>query len=1031
MNKYARAALAGCVVCSLSFGGGLSGGSTGAGSTQEVAAQPWAGAAGITETVEQIMARQALVPLGVPGVVREVNPENEFTLPPKHLDPDSQAVSHWPPEETTLPAKEMLFSPQVIGVNIHAISVSDTPGYVPPDSMGDVGTTQILTVANGRIRVFSKTGVLGGLNADLNTFFTSVRGGSNAGDPHIRFDRLSGRWFVSCITVSAPNRVLIAVSSGATITSSSSFTFFQFQQDLVGTTPNSDTGGLADYDTLGVDRFALYIGANVFNASGTAFIGATGFVVNKANLLTGTLTVTAFRQMATGSGGPYAPQGVNNDDPQATEGYFIGSDAATLGRLVIRRISNPGGTPAISTNLNITVPTTTNPILVPHLGMAASNRRLSPVDDRLFGAAIHKNKASGISSLWTAHNIEVNSSGVGTSGGGRNGSRWYEIRNLATTPALFQSGTLFDSTASNPRFFWMPGVAMSGQGHMLLGCSTAGTTFRADAAVASHLVGDAAGSTQAATIATASSTAYNVQATDGQRWGDYSQVGVDPTDDMTFWTFQEYCDATNSWGIQAIQVLPLPPAMPTSTSPATVCPGVASIAVTVIGTSASGSGFFDPGPDTGGPGYPNHLQAAVGGGVTLNPGGIAFNDGTHVTLNISTVGTPNGAKNITITNPDGQVVTGLGVLNVAPTTPPAPTASSNTPCDGGTLLLFAATVPNATYSWTGPNGFTSSQQNPTLPGVSAAATGDYTVTMTVGGCLSSPASTTVSLISNGSTCDDGNACTTNDACNAGTCGGTAVSCNDNNGCTTDSCDTSIGCVHVNLANGTHCDDGNHCTTTDRCSGGICVGGPAASCNDSNACTIDSCVPATGCVHTNNAGPCSDNNACTTNDACSGGICVGGPAVNCDDGNLCTTDSCSPTTGCVHTNNAVSCNDNDVCTTNDTCSGGACAGTPIVVTEITGLNLQSDKVTLVWNPALGAGPGTVYDVPRGLVSQLPVGSGASETCIASGIPNPITSDVAIPQAAGSFWYLARARSSCSTGTYGFTSSGAPRTSSTCP
>src|SRR5437899_9195304 len=106
-----------------------------------------------------------------------------------------------------------------------------------------------------------------------------------------------------------PNRILIAVSSGPTITSSSSFTFFQFQNDLVGPTPNADTGAHAEYPSLGVDANALYIGVNVFTDQ-SIFNGSTGFVVNKAQLLAGSLVVTPFRQICASSGlGPSAPRG--------------------------------------------------------------------------------------------------------------------------------------------------------------------------------------------------------------------------------------------------------------------------------------------------------------------------------------------------------------------------------------------------------------------------------------------------------------------------------------------------------------------------------------------------------------------------------------------------------------------------------------------------------------------------------------------------------------------------------------------------
>ena len=59
-----------------------------------------------------------------------------------------------------------------------------------------------------------------------------------------RYDRLSGRWFVTAVDLSTPNRVVIAYSSGSTITARADFSFKFFQHDLVGTTPNSDTGAL-------------------------------------------------------------------------------------------------------------------------------------------------------------------------------------------------------------------------------------------------------------------------------------------------------------------------------------------------------------------------------------------------------------------------------------------------------------------------------------------------------------------------------------------------------------------------------------------------------------------------------------------------------------------------------------------------------------------------------------------------------------------------------------------------------------------
>ncbi|WP_165903597.1 T9SS type A sorting domain-containing protein [Hymenobacter gummosus] len=82
----------------------------------------------------------------------------------------------------------------------------------------------------------------------------------------------------------------------------------------------------------------------------------------------------------------------------------------------------------------------------------------------------------------------------------------------------------------------------------------------------------------------------------------------------------------------------------------------------------------------------------------------------------STVGADNGTD-LTITN--------IGAV----------TAGSNgPPCVGGNLLLTATAVPGASYSWTGPAGFTSLLQNPTIANVDPNRSGTYTVTASLNGC---------------------------------------------------------------------------------------------------------------------------------------------------------------------------------------------------------------------------------------------------------------------------------------------------------
>ncbi len=69
---------------------------------------------------------------------------------------------------------------------------------------------------------------------------------------------------------------------------------------------------------------------------------------------------------------------------------------------------------------------------------------------------------------------------------------------------------------------------------------------------------------------------------------------------------------------------------------------------------------------------------------------------------------------------------------VVDSTPYLPAMTSNGPiCSGNTLNLTATSTTGSTYSWTGPNGFTSALQNPSITSAITAATGTYSVSATI------------------------------------------------------------------------------------------------------------------------------------------------------------------------------------------------------------------------------------------------------------------------------------------------------------
>ena len=169
-------------------------------------------------------------------------------------------------------------------------------------------------------------------------------------------------------------------------------------------------------------------------------------------------------------------------------------------------------------------------------------------------------------------------------------------------------------------------------------------------------------------------------------------------------------------------------------------------------------------------------------------------------------------------------------------------------------------------------------------------------------------------------CDDGTVCTTNDKCSGGKCnGGPLMDCNDSNICTSDWCHPVDGCVHE--LNDVPCDDDDVCSTGDHCHLGDCISSGTLACDDGNVCSDDSCNPKTGCFHANNKQECSDGNACTADDSCANGWCLSGGPLDCDDDDPCTIDSCLPQSGCNHDDaeEGTSCGD----MVNDICKSGQC------------------------------------------------------------------------------------------------------------
>jgi hypothetical protein len=208
-------------------------------------------------------------------------------------------------------------------------------------------------------------------------------------------------------------------------------------------------------------------------------------------------------------------------------------------------------------------------------------------DARIFSACYRNGK------LWAAHSVFLPAGSTSH----RCALQWEQ---LDTSGTVLQWGRIDDP--SNQNFYVFPSIAANKNDDALIGFSVFSTSAYASAAYAYHDHRDPTGSLRAAAICNAGSSAY-VKSRDstGNRWGDISQTLVDPADDSSFWTTQEYAatpdvrgDRWGTWWAQvpvAAAAPPPPPPPPPPPAGSTLNLQGSRFQVTVAWQTSSSSGY--------------------------------------------------------------------------------------------------------------------------------------------------------------------------------------------------------------------------------------------------------------------------------------------------------------------------------------------------------------------------------------------------------------------------------------------------------
>ncbi len=413
----------------------------------------------------------------------------------------------------------------------------------PPDPNGDVGPNHYIQMVNSRFQIFDKQGNALLLDGNGNPAPRAINqlwknfGGlcetTNRGDPVVLYDPLADRWMLSQFafntTGSPPSPIspfeeCIAVSkTGDPVTGG--WNLYDF---------NVQNAKFPDYPHFGVWPDAYYMSTRQ-----TGGLGGGNYAFDRASMLNGQPATFVYfdTNVAPYSNGRLVPTDLDGSTPPPAGAPNPFLRIVAPSTLEIWDFHVDWGTPGASTfALSQSLATTAFDLSVGTVPQPGTAEGLEVITDRPMHRIAYRN--FGGSQAIVAQNV------VDSDGTNHAGVRWYELRSSGGAWSIAQQGTYAPDTDHR----WNPSIAMDRDGNIALGYSVTGSVFPS-LRYAGRLVADPAGTLpqgEGSIVAgTASQTACPVpQGTCRSRWGDYSALSVDPTDDCTFWYTGEYFGAS-------------------------------------------------------------------------------------------------------------------------------------------------------------------------------------------------------------------------------------------------------------------------------------------------------------------------------------------------------------------------------------------------------------------------------------------------------------------------------------------------------
>ncbi len=376
---------------------------------------------------------------------------------------------------------------------------------IPPDTHGSMGPDHYVIVTNTAFNVYDKTTAIRIQQRSLSSLMPGT-----SGDPRVLYDQYADRFVI--VSTDFSNEIFMAVSE----TSDPTGSWFSFSWVA---SAGVDANCFPDYPTLGLDDDGYYVG--VFMAG----CGFALFTIEKAPLIDPSPPVgaiTAFRRIAFQTIQPAHTFGA------APGEYVVARDGGSRARHFL--VTGPLTAPTLNGPFLLNKPSAVGAPDMPQQGGSA----LDTLDARYINV-VHRDGLT----YWTNC----------TNFAGRAAVTWF-VADLASN-VLVDNGVVTDPVVS----YNMPSIAVNKRGSIVLGFSGGSPSQFASTYFCGRIPTDPPGEMSDPVLYRAGVGALSHFDGFGRnRFGDYSYTSIDPDDDKTFYTIQEFGNTNNRWSTQVAEL---------------------------------------------------------------------------------------------------------------------------------------------------------------------------------------------------------------------------------------------------------------------------------------------------------------------------------------------------------------------------------------------------------------------------------------------------------------------------------------------